>query len=407
MFNVDTLSLVLNFRKYIKVIDINKHLDLKKITPVNEKILSRLYVKREVSSSGIPVVKITGNYDGYFFYYNYEWNSLTVTLPHYKVDDFKANEIIDNAKNAVMEYFNLSEDEMVPIQLSRIDIKCDYLCKDDDIIIIKNIISKIKNSFRYYQKRVQMDNEQGYVVKYSSHIKKNYVEYNVDRYTFKTYKISKSSLLVSKNNNRCNKHNERKRGLDKAEKENYETGCNIEFSFYDKGKETKYRVSVGKANKSEIEKYNNIFRTEIRIKNGRLNSNVFENKTMKKDLRTYYNPVITSELYHKYIKSVLGENDFYRIDKAIDIIINSNYRNSKKEKLVAFIVDINKYGYSKAEDAFLEHKSKTTWYSYIHSIEKLGINVITFDTIIDGKTISTEKLDNFGQLKNDVSNQSI
>ena len=400
MYNVDTLSLALNFREYIQTDEGKNIIDKAKVCPIDEKIRKKLCGDISFKKNGLPVFNAKGQYFGYFFYYNCEWNSLTVTLSHNKIEDYTCDEILSNVKSVVMSYFELAETEMVQIKLSRIDIKCDYLCKNDEMLIIKNTISKIKSNFRHYKKVVKIDNEQGYVVKYTSHICRNNFEYDVDRYTFKKFNVDKRFVINQKNmiSNNIDEIED-----DESEEDEEDGGTYIEIAFYDKGEETKFRVSVGKATNGELKKYTNIFRSEVRVKNGRLNSNVFQNKNLSKDLSTYYNETATAELYHKYIKSILGENDFYRIDIAITVINNSSYTASKKAKLVQFISEINRDGYSLAEKKFLAKRSKATWYSYIHAVENLGLNIITFDAVIDGKIMIQKKICNFGQLKNDVN----
>ena len=399
MFNVDTMSLVINFRKCIYINGEIKVKDKIKLYIIDGKIKRRLYCDTVYTSEGVIISNGKGNYDGYFFYYNMNWKSLTVMLPNEKVEEFTTNEILSNVKNAIMCYFELTEEEMEPIRLSRIDIKCDYLCQNDDMIIIKNILSKTKSHFRSYDKAVKMDSNKGYVLTYSSRINRNNLEYDFDRYTFKNFKIYRNFKFGNKNSNNNNSDN------NELEDDEDDEGNYIEICFYDKGAETVYKVSRGNATRTKEKKFTNIFRSEVRIKNGRLNSNVFEHKNMTKELGTYYNQKTTSELYHKYIKSILGKNDFYRIDEAIRIISSSNYTKSKKSKLVDFIVDINRKGYSKAEDDFLNRRSKTTWYAYIREVEALGLNIITFDVVIDGKNVTSKYIRNFGQLKNDVKNE--
>ena len=107
--------------------------------------------------------------------------------------------------------------------------------------------------------------------------------------------------------------------------EDTEDGNYIEYAFYDKGQEIIVKVSEGRADESEIDEYKNIFRSEVRIKNGWLNSNKHDNKEMTKELSTYYNEETCNELYDRLIKDILRTNDFYKIDEAIKIVRKSTY----------------------------------------------------------------------------------
>ena len=78
----------------------------------------------------------------------------------------------------------------------------------------------------------------------------------------------------------------------------------------------KEKVMAGELPYSELEKYSHIFRTEVRIKNDRLNSNIYSNRYSDKKLETYYNSEVTTQVYTEFVEKFFGHNDFYRVDKA-------------------------------------------------------------------------------------------
>ena len=374
MYNVDTISLLLDFR----IINSNFFTsNLKTIQYLDYKIKSKMY---EVTDEITGEKRWIGKYNGYNLYYNSKWNALTSQIPHNKIEKLTADEILEIFKYSMMQLFQLKETEIPEIKLSRIDIKNDYLCKnEEELKIIKYIIQKVKDKFRNYEKTYKKDDTEGYSVKYLSHKKnKEGTEYDETLQSFKTFEIKLSDEVD-------------------------ETSGYIEYSFYDKEQETKFRIEKGEADETELEKYKNIFRSEVKIKNKRLNSYLFENKIMTKDLVTYYNKEMTEELYHKYMKQIIGPQDFYRIDVALSIIDDSNFRSNKKKKLKELLLLINTRGYGSSNEEWIERYSKATFYSHIRSIESLGINVITFPVKITGQSVKARKVKNFTLFKNGVT----
>lgn len=175
----------------------------------------------------------------------------------------------------------------------------------------------------------------------------------------------------------------------------------LEICLYNKDKETENKIKKGKANKAEKKKYKNIFRTEVKIKNLKLNANKNSGKILNKALETYYNDETTKYLYSNPIKKIFGENKFYRIDIALDIIErNEKMRKSTKNKLQELLKLINLCGFTSARKYWVEKYSEVTFRNHIKKIEALGINVLTFDKEIDGIEIKAEKMENFTNLKN-------
>lgn len=90
----------------------------------------------------------------------------------------------------------------------------------------------------------------------------------------------------------------------------------IEITLYNKTKEIEQKIANGEISDSILKKFINIFRTELKVKNGKLNSNKQKQLFNNKDLAAYYNSDTTTKLYNKTIPRIFGMNDFYRIDIA-------------------------------------------------------------------------------------------
>lgn len=395
MYNVDTLSLVMNFREYKIDCRGNKILNLSKINPVDTKIKAKLKYDDDTNlkmMSGRKDFGMRGRYDGYNFYYNCEWNSLTITVYHDNVESYTADEIIARVRNSVKRYFNFTEQQMVPIVLQRIDIKNDRLCEpEEEMDIIKNILYKARNSYRHYNKMI-IDNVNGFSARYKSvRNSKSGDTYEVERQSFKSYKLKTKNPT----------DNIAPYNFDDETDE--EGGNYIEYIFYDKGAERSIKFKQGKADEADVIKYKGMFRSEARVKNGRLNSNKFEHR-ISKELQNYYNKETTAELYDKYIAEIIGTRDFYRIDIAVEIVRSSNFRIQKRQALENLLLQVNQLGYTEAEKMWREkhNNSLSSFYNYKRALEKIGINILTFDKSIKGKDVKTEKIVNFGQRKNGV-----
>lgn len=172
----------------------------------------------------------------------------------------------------------------------------------------------------------------------------------------------------------------------------------MELTAYNKTKEIELKILEGRAPETDRERFVNVFRTEVKIKNDKLNSN----KEIGKDktLDTYYNDKETSRLYKSLTEKIFGANDFYRIDIALDIIDKEEIRETTKNKLKELLKRINKYGYTETKKYWVKTYSDVTFRNHIKKIEALGINVLTFDIATDGIKFETEKMKNFTRLEN-------
>lgn len=202
----------------------------------------------------------------------------------------------------------------------------------------------------------------------------------------------------------------------KHKKHREESSNYLEIIVYNKTKEIENRIANGKASKDELIKYKDVIRTEVKVKNGKLNSNKSQDQlNLKTDIRTkdldkYYNSNATENYYSKNVKKLFGTEPFYRLDIAIMKIENNrNIKPKMKEKLIALIKLINSEGYTVAKDIWVSTFSLSTFNLHIKRIRGLGMNVVTFDNVIDGITIDYEYIPNFSLLENSktYTNQTI
>lgn len=198
MYNVDTLSLTMNFNRklenstkldwnYIYRIDrtmkgklvlyskdkANRDREIRysKLSNENKELLSRLTKRKQ------RAIYWHGEYDRYIFTYNENWHNLTIMLPNFKLEELTADAIKYNVNKAIMTYFNLQQKELNELVLNRLDIHCDYdFGEDEDYDIIRNILEKAPDKFYTYQKKLILDSKDGYIMKYLAVRKNEYIE---------------------------------------------------------------------------------------------------------------------------------------------------------------------------------------------------------------------------------------
>ena len=167
----------------------------------------------------------------------------------------------------------------------------------------------------------------------------------------------------------------------------------IEIITYDKEMQERQNYSYEDLivlNEDDLE-YVGIFRTEVRIKNAKLNYNKTASLGLEKCLSNYLCEDMKKFYWEKYAEKVWFTEDFYRLDKAIEIVKKSNLKDNMKKKLCTLLRKINKYGYSQARSSY---KCKDTFKNHINAIRHLNINPLTFE-----KTFKLEKMENFAKYK--------
>lgn len=271
-----------------------------------------------------------GKYNKYSFWFSEEFYCLIITLKNSLTVGKTDIQIIQKTTEDVTKYFNLNTEQIKIEKLSRIDYKKDY---------------KIKNK------------EEKEIIKFLLDIAVN--------------KIGKNYVKII----------ETKEGFYKVKYKNEGSGY-VEIIFYDKENEMLQLAKKGKTTFAEASKYKGIFRTEVRIKNRRLNYEKYKNG-ISKDIGNYYNAIAAKLYFDYYINKILGSERFYRIDIAIKIIQNvQTLKNNMKEKLCNLLRAINENGFTKAKESY---KNKKTFREHINKLKNLDISFLTFGTHINGK----------------------
>lgn len=294
-----------------------------------------------------------GKYNKYSFWFSEEFYCLIITLKNSLTVGKTDLQIIQKTTEDITKYFNLNTEQIKIEKLSRIDYKKDY---------------KIKNK------------EEKEIIKFL-------LDIAVD-------KIGKNYVKIIETNE----------GFYKVKYKNEGSGY-VEIIFYDKENEMLQLAKKGKTTFAEASKYKGILRTEVRIKNRRLNYEKYK-KGISKDIGNYYNAIAAKLYFDYYINKILGSERFYRIDIAIKIIQNvQTLKNNMKEKLCNLLKTINEKGFTKAKESY---KNKKTFREHINKLKNLDISFLTFGTHINGKKIKAESIENFAIMNNDnIENKEI
>lgn len=178
-----------------------------------------------------------------------------------------------------------------------------------------------------------------------------------------------------------------------------------------------------KENIAGAEKYKNILRTEVKLKNKHLND---MKKTRDKTLAQYFKEEVAQEYFQKYIEPIFYTDPyFYRLDIAKDIIQNyqpgekqddkkqeeSQEDNQKvkqeeqlqipqfkKNRLCKFLTEINELGITAVKEKYADE----TFRDYSNTIRALGISILCFSPVINGTVIQIEKMENFTLFQNSI-----
>ena len=173
----------------------------------------------------------------------------------------------------------------------------------------------------------------------------------------------------------------------------------IELISYDKEKELcsklckKSPEEVFASNES-LEDYIGVIRTEVRVKNRKLNYNK-KKFGLSKDLANYLDEYSANYYFEKYAQKIWFSEPFYRIDVALSKIRNcSNLKDNMKSKLCNLLSSINILGITGAMKLY---KNKSTFNSHIKKIRALNINPLTFSS-----SYNVEKISNFSLRRNKI-----
>lgn len=168
----------------------------------------------------------------------------------------------------------------------------------------------------------------------------------------------------------------------------------IEFITYDKEQEVIDKSYFKNTDVELIKKFKNVIRTEIRVKNRKLNYNK-RSIGLSKDLVNYLSEDMAEYYFNNYATKIWYTEPFYRLDIALKMINeNINLTKNMKEKLSSMINHIYLCGFTATQDLYDKKYSRVTFRSHIKKIRELGINPLTFST-----KYSIEKLENFSLRK--------
>ena len=284
----------------------------------------------------------------YSFCYMEQFYCLIITLKHNLLLHRTDNEVKKMATKQVEKYFDIQNKNIKLDNLNRIDYKIDYTYNaEEELLIIKNVMEKATDKiYKSYKKEIR--EEKGF------------------------YKVRYTSAGSGY----------------------------VEIIFYDKWNEMLKELKSGNITIDEALKYKNIFRTEVRIKNKKLNYEKYSKGTSK-DIVNYYNEETAKMYMNNYTEKILGQEQFYRIDVATKIIQKAkNLKQNMKAKLCDLLSLINRKGFTYAKNSYNNAK---TFITHLKRIKALGINVLTIDEQINGKKIEQEKMENFAKIQDKES----
>lgn len=270
-------------------------------------------VKQEDGTVMKKNYRINNEFDGCTFYYNPMRHYMTIIFQHHLLLGKSQKEVIEYIK-WIFQYYFLIPNVYVErldncIKLSRIDFKIDYRYRDEqELALIKQIIDIAPDYIvgKSYKKADEKDEHEDWD--------------NFDDYVYmKKYK-SKSNETV-------------------------------EFVIYDKQLEQESKFREGKITQEQLDKYKNVIRFEIRIKDKKLN-NLKSDLGISKELDNYKDENVAEEYFSKYAEKAFFKENFYCVDEAINIINNSKKKDKTKEKLVDLVKSINEKGYTYTKEHY-------------------------------------------------------
>ena len=170
--------------------------------------------------------------------------------------------------------------------------------------------------------------------------------------------------------------------------------CNVTINCYFKEYERLEEGDIEGANK-----YKNILRTEVKVKNSHLHHQK-RYYGIPKTFRNYFSVEMAQKYFKKHIEPILYTEPFYRLDVAIlEIYKQQTLQDFKKDRLAKFLTTINEVGITAAKEKY----SDETFKDYINIIRALNINPLCFSSVIDGKEIAVKKMENFTLFENSIS----
>lgn len=147
-----------------------------------------------------------------------------------------------------------------------------------------------------------------------------------------------------------------------------------------------YLKEIERLDKRDIEgakKYKGILRVECQIKKKLIKKELRVNG-ISQDVDNWFSENAFICNYLKLLKNLLYEGDYYRIDKARNIVHVSDVSDVMKNRLSIFLTRVNKLGLNGIKKQY----SATTVKKYIEVLEKMGVIPICFDSKNDIECIN-------------------
>lgn len=290
----------------------------------------------------------------YSFYYSCNTGYLTVILPNQCILGRNENMIKKDIKQVLSKHFDIQDKYLETVDnfivLTRIDYKRDYHYHNlQEYSLIRQIIDIAPDTIvrNYYSKQIIQDDETMYMVAYKS-----------------------------------------------------KTNRTAEFVLYNKDMEQLIKFKLKKIDDIQRSSFKNMFRSEVRLFNAKLNTEKYKPQGKEKTISNYKCLSSANEYFDKYSKQAFFDKPFYRLDIAKDMVNNNVSKQNMKYKLCHLLEVINENGFTKAKEIYCpqiildgvetkvidkpqdEDKPKdyTNFNRHIDRLLEIGINPLTFKT---------------------------
>lgn len=166
-----------------------------------------------------------------------------------------------------------------------------------------------------------------------------------------------------------------------SSKENYDTSVHLN------NKNGQYNLnSYDKYEESRDMKYWNIWRIEVQVKKSKIRKN-FINDGVSRELENYWTIDSFNEHYFDLLEGYFFKGDYYRLDRAREIIRKSTYSKTIKNNLCKFITRINKIGMTGVKNKYYNY---VTMKKYCELLNNINVNPVCID--IDSDVICMENM---------------
>lgn len=136
----------------------------------------------------------------------------------------------------------------------------------------------------------------------------------------------------------------------------------------------KERERLEKGDLEGAKKYKGIFRIELQLKKRAIKNSLIQNG-ISQDIENFWSKSAFIENFIEIFKNYLYTGTFYRVDKAREIISNSDFKDIIKTRLCIFITQVNKVGMNKIKKFY----APATIKKYIKKLSSIDVNPICFN----------------------------